>query len=70
MNTRDPLVCSGDHNGTHKIAYIHDVGPCSRNPSLDTLLLTQPRNKAAYLNKCCEQKYGKAAPPKQNKLHS
>ena len=38
--------------------------PCVRNPSLDAVLLTQPRNKVANLNKCCDQKHGKTAPPK------
>ena len=51
-------------NATHGIVFIHKRGPCIRNPSLDTILLTQPGNKVAYLNKCCEQKHGKTAPTK------
>lgn len=52
------------YNPTHSIVYIHKGGPCIRNPSLDKILLTQPGNKVANLNKCCEQKHGKTAPPK------
>ena len=48
---------------THSIVYIHKGDPCIRDPSLDTILLTQPGNKVAYLDKCCEQKHGKTASP-------
>ncbi len=45
--------------GTDSIVYIHKGGPCIRNPSLDTILLTQPRNEVAYLDESCEQKHDK-----------
>ena len=64
----DALVYNGSqwsvYNRTHSIVYIHKGGPCIRNPSLDAVLLTQPGNKVANLNECCEQKHGKSAPTK------